>query len=331
MSESRPSVLITGANGFVGARLSRTFISAGYDVLAGVRETANVSTLDSLDVTFRYGDITHYDGIPEVVSGVDYIIHNAGVVKAKSDEMFTAVNVNGVRNVCRATAEHNPKVKRLVLISSLAASGPSQNGRPVREDDTPHPVTTYGQSKLAGEQAAMEYTDSLPIIALRPSGVYGPGDKEVFSFFESLNRHIRPYIGDSSRKLQLVHVDDLCQSVLAACERDVESGRTYHIAEPRAYSLREMIDILQDASGRWALPLYVPSGIFRVIAAVSEGVFRVVGATPMLTREKAGELLAEWEVDVTRAKQELAFEATIPFAQGAKETFAWYRQEGWLK
>jgi nucleoside-diphosphate-sugar epimerase len=92
-----------------------------------------------------------------------------------------------------------------------------------------------------------------------------------------------------------------------------------------------MIDILQDASGRWALPLYVPSGIFRVIAAVSEGVFRVVGATPMLTREKAGELLAEWEVDVTRAKQELAFEATIPFAQGAKETFAWYRQEGWLK
>ncbi len=330
MSESRPSVLITGANGFVGARLCRTFVAAGFDVFAGVRKTADLCALDGLAVTFRHGDIMCLDGLGRVVEEVDYVVHNAGIVKAKSEAAFMAVNVDGVRNVCEAVAAHNLSVKRMVLMSSLAAGGPSVDGRPVREEDTPHPVTTYGRSKLAGEQVAMSFADRLPLVILRPSGVYGPGDREVFSFFESLNRHIRPYIGDSSRKLQLVHVDDLCRAVLAACKRDIPSGRIYHIAEPRAYSLREMISILQKACGRWAVPLHVPSGVFRLIAAISEGVLRLVGATPMLTREKAGELLAEWEVDVTRAEKELGFVAQIPFEQGAAETFAWYRREGWL-
>jgi nucleoside-diphosphate-sugar epimerase len=330
MPESRPSVLITGANGFVGARLCRAFASAGYQVCAGVRRTADVSALDRQAVVLRYGDITQSEDLREMVCEVDYVVHNAGIVKAKSRDVFTAVNVEGVRNVCRAVAEHNPQVKRLVLISSLAACGPSLAGRRVREDDPPHPITPYGRSKLAGEEAAMTFIGELPLVVLRPSGVYGPGDKEVFAFFQSLNRHIRPCIGDTSRKLQLVHVDDVCRASLAACTSAVEPGRVYHIAEPRAYSLKEMIDILQRACGRWAIPLYMPSGLFRVISAISEGVFRAVGATPMLTREKAGELLAEWEVDVTRAREELGFVAQVAFTRGAEETFAWYRRKGWL-
>lgn len=88
MNDSKQSVLITGANGFVGTRLCKKFLSENFHVIAGVRKSSDISSLDGLDITFRYGDITQPDTLVEMVAGVDYIIHNAGVVKAKKTQTF---------------------------------------------------------------------------------------------------------------------------------------------------------------------------------------------------------------------------------------------------
>ena len=330
MSHSKASILVTGANGFVGSRLCRTFLQHDYHVVASVRRTADLSLLDDLDVEFRYGDLSSVEGLTPVVAGVDFVIHNAGVVKARRAETFFAVNDTGVKNVMEALQQRNPDVKKAILISSLAAAGPSADASPISEADEPRPITTYGKSKLAGERTALGYADRLHVVALRPPGIYGPGDKEIFSFFETVNKGIKPVVGDPDRKIQLVHVDDLCRAAVMAVEHNTVSGEAYFIAENRAYTMQELVTILAQASGKRGVWLKVPGSLFKLIAFFSEFAFRIVNATPMLTREKAGELLASWEIDTTKAKQTFGFESTIDFPQGARETFDWYRREGWL-
>jgi nucleoside-diphosphate-sugar epimerase len=234
-------------------------------------------------------------------------------------------------SLCKAIAENNPNVKKVIYISSQAAAGPSTEGSPVTESDIPHPITTYGESKLAGEKAALSYTDKYHVVAVRPPGIYGPGDKEIFSFFQTVYRGIKPHFGDINRRLQLVHVDDLAYGVFLALTRQTESGHAYFIAEDRSYSMAELIGILQQACGRKAIALPIPGMLFRGVAALSEFGGKMIGRTPMLTREKARELLASWEISTKKAKQAFGFEARISFEQGAKETFEWYLRQGWLK
>lgn len=324
------SVLITGANGFIGSRLCALFLKEGFPVYAGVRKNADLSMLKGLAVEYRYGDVTDPMGLLAMVTGVDYVIHNAGIVKAKSAARFFAVNADGTRNLLEAVAKHNPNIKRFVLVSSMAAVGPSRDGKPLSEETAPNPVTVYGQSKLAGERACAEFAEKIPLSIVRPHGVYGPGDKEALSFFQIANSHIKPLFGRTNRMMQMVHVDDVCRGVLKATLASVKSGSAYAIAESRAYTLREMVTLLEQASGKQGFPLYVPGPVFKVIAAISEMVCKMIGKTPMLTRDKADELLGSWEVSTEKARRELGFESQVSFAQGARETFAWYREHGWI-
>ncbi|PWB71214.1 hypothetical protein C3F09_08120, partial [candidate division GN15 bacterium] len=321
---------ITGANGFIGSRLCALFLKEGFTVYAGVRKTADLSQLQGLAVQYRYGDVTDPASLPAMVTGIDYVIHNAGIVKAKSRAQFFAVNAEGTRNLLQAVAAHNPSIKRFVLVSSMAAVGPSRDGKTLTEETTPSPVTVYGQSKLAGERVCAEYVEKIPITIVRPHGVYGPGDKETLSFFQMANRRMRPLLGNTRRKMQMVHVDDVCLGVLKATIADMKSGSAYAIAENRAYTYEEMVGLLEEASGKKGIPLYVPGAVFKLIAAMSGTVARLIGKAPMLTRDKADELLGSWEVSTEKARRELGFESQISFARGARETFAWYREHDWL-
>lgn len=331
MSKSKLSILITGANGFVGSRLCRLFTDNGFHVIAGVRKTANLSLLESIDVEFRYGDVTDPSSLPAMVSGVDYIIHNAGIVKAKKTKTFYEVNEKGALSLIEATIKHNPDIKKILYISSLAAAGPSLDGKPITESDQPHPISEYGKSKLAAEVALLPFLDKIPIIILRPSGIYGPGDKEIFTFFDTVNKGLKSIVGDPDRRIQIVHVDDLCRAVLLALESETTTGDAFFIAEKESYSMRELVNILAKSSGRKCITLRIPGFVFRIIAVFSEFIFKLVGATPMLTREKARELLASWEVSTEKAFNAFEFRSEISFKDGSKETYKWYRENGWLK
>jgi len=330
VTDTGASVLITGANGFVGSRLCAHLIRQGYRVVAQVRQSSNLRLLRNLDVEYRYCEFAEPDTPPEVVAGVDFIVHNAGVTKARRKETFFIVNEQGTRNLLQAVEKHNPDVRRIVHVSSVAAAGPSTPGRPMSESDPPHPITTYGESKLAGERAALSFAERLPVVVVRPPAVYGPGDRGILSVFKAVHLHLKPLIGDGRRKLQLIHVDDLCVGIERSLRAEISSGNVYFTAEKDAYTYRELIDLMVAAGGRWSVPLILPAPLFRVITAVTEFAFRAVGATPRLTREKTRELNAWWEMDVGRACRELGFESRIAFADGARQTFEWYLNQGWL-
>ena len=330
MPSEAASVLITGANGFVGARLCHRFLQEGFRTIAGVRRSSNLKSLEGLNLEYRYGDVTDADSLPEMVRGVDYIVHNAGLVKARRSETMFLVNEGGTIRLMEAIEKHNPKVRKVIYISSLAAAGPVREGRPVTEDAPPQPITTYGRSKLVGEKAALSCANKFTVVALRPPGIYGPGDKEIFSFFQTVYRGLKPMIGDPDRMLQLVHVDDLCRGVFLALAADSVKSGTYFVAEDRAYAMSELVNLLQQACGKGGITLRLPGGLFRAVAGISEVAFKAFGGTPMLTREKADELLASWEVTTDKARQDFNYRSRIPFAEGARETYAWYLRNGWL-
>ncbi|UCE24659.1 MAG: NAD-dependent epimerase/dehydratase family protein [Candidatus Zixiibacteriota bacterium] len=330
MSPEKPSVLITGANGFVGSRLCRTFLENGFEVIAGVRKTASLAQLEGLDITYRYGDVCMPETLPGMVTGVDYIVHNAGVVKVKRNERFFEVNEGGTRALFDAIARHNPGVRKVIYVSSLAAAGPSKPGAPRQESDPPIPLTAYARSKLAGETAALSFSDRFSVVAVRPSGVYGPGDRENFAFFLALSLRVKPLIGKTGRKIQLVHVDDLCRGIYLAVTTSTPSEAVYFIAEDRSYTMKELIRIIRQVVGKAAVPLYIPAAPFKVIAAFSQRILKLFNVTPMLTPEKADELLGSWEVSTARARDELGFQSSIAFEEGARQTFEWYKKEGWL-
>lgn len=324
------TVTITGANGFIGSRVCRLLAASGYNIRIVCRKTSDLKLLADVPFTKIIADITDPDSLPQAVTNTDYIIHLAGLVKAKTTDDYFRVNHRGTVNLLNAVKNHNLSLKKFVLVSSLAAFGPSGE-HPRREDDTPNPLTAYGRSKLAGEEAARAYMDIIPITVVRPPGVYGPGDTEIFTLFDIVNRGFKPYMKGGHNKIQMIYVDDLYAAITLAMESTESRGRAYQVADTQAHSSREMLDCIAELLGKKGIGITIPGWLLNFIALLSELYFKLIGQTPHFSREKVRELTTNWELDVSRAKEEIGFSAAVDFKTGAAQTIDWYRREGWLK
>ena len=329
-------ILVTGANGFIGSRLCAYLQSNGEQVIAQVRKSSNQELLHCIDIEKRFGDVTDSASLEPMMRDIDVVIHNAGIVKAKQEQEFWKVNVDGTANVIDAIKKSGRSV-HLILISSLAAIGPSR-GVPLDESSPMLPVTAYGESKRDAETVANKAAPFMQVTILRPSGVYGPGDRESFTLFQAVARGFKPILGNPDRKIQLIHVDDLVRAILNAAKlpllTDEAPCRTYHLADAEPYTMRQLFDQLDevnaDMTGKRAMTIQIPAGLLRGIAQISKTMLTLFGQTPMLTPRKAAELLGSWEVATSRAEAELGFRSAISFRDGARTTFAWYRQKGWI-
>ena len=143
-------ILLTGASGFLGSHIAEQLDQQGADVRALVRPTSDTRFLEGLEhVTLVAGALSDKDSLLAAVEGVDGIIHAAGLVKARRPADFHRTNGQGTANLLDAAKQNAQGIQRLVLVSSLAVMGPSEDGRPLPADASPNPVPHYGRSKLA--------------------------------------------------------------------------------------------------------------------------------------------------------------------------------------
>ncbi len=324
------TVLVTGANGFIGSRVCQLLVASGYAVRIICRQTSDLSLIQDIPYAKFIGDITDPDTLGAAVSGVDYIIHLAGLVKAKTEAAFFRVNQYGTLCLLNAVKNNNLDLKKFVLISSVAASGPASD-IPRKESDPPAPITTYGRSKLAGEEATRPFRDLIPIAVVRPPAVYGPGDQAILTVFDVVNKGLRPYMAGGNNRVQMVYVDDLARGIKAAMESDRSAGETYFIADTQSYSVREMMDIIGRLLDKKGIGITIPMWLLKIIAFFSETFFKMIGRTPMFSRQKVRDLTTDWKLDVSKARDHLDFETAVDFPEGARITIEWYRREGWLK
>lgn len=317
-------ILITGATGFVGSHLVEALAARGERARALVRATSDTSLLERHGIELVVGSLGDEASLRRAVAGVDTVLHLAAATRALDEHTFNRVNAEGTRKLA-AAAHAEGGGAHLVYLSSMAAVGPAR-GRPVRPDDEPRPLTAYGRSKLAGERALLE--TAVDAAVLRAPAVYGPGDRDLLTFFRLARLGILPTVGPADRLLQLVHVTDLATAMLAAADTRAEG--TYHVAEPRAYTWNAVLERVAAAVGREGVRVRVPGAVLRMAAAISEGVARLTRSPVIFDRDKAKELMAEWLCDTAAARHELGFETSFSLAEGLQETADWYREHGWL-
>jgi len=324
-------VFLTGANGFVGSHLAHALIAQGHRVRALVRPQADRTRVADLDIEWVKGNLDDHDALRRGCQGAAWVIHAAGRVKAPDLAAYMRANCTGTANLVEALLDAAPGLERLVYVSSLAAGGPTRTGQPRTEDDPDAPLTPYGKSKLAGEQAVMAHADRLPVVSIRPPAVYGPGDTEILGFFKAVRWHIKPVFGHRPQRLSLVHVGDLVQGILAACQSPAAPGEAFYIAEDRHYTLTELENHIQTALETWAMRVRIPRVLLMSIAWCARLVGSIGGFTPSLNPDKARDFLeSDWTCSTAKAGRSLGYRSQIPFARGAQETVIWYRQKGWL-
>lgn len=331
--------LLTGGSGFIGQNLARLLISRGHTVRALVRRTSVRAELEKAGATFAEGDLNTGDGLTEALSGVDVVLHLAGMTKARTEDEYFRCNGEGTRRLAEALSLQE-KPARLVYCSSLSAAGPASVGRPLRESDEPRPVSIYGRSKLAGELSVRQYADKVPSVIVRPPIVYGPADKEFLpSVIPMAKFGVYLKSGLGPKRFSLIHVDDLCEGLYAAATKGQTLSATnpeqgvYFLTDGRdEYSWEEICTMLGQAMGQSRnviIPL--PDAVSYVAGLGSELVSRVRGTVPIMNRDKAGEMRQEaWTCTSQRAQKELGYAPAVQLAAGIQSTVAWYRKEGWL-
>lgn len=326
-------VLLTGGSGFLGSHVAEQLSLAGDEVVALVRKSSSVRFLESLDrVSFAYGAVEDRSAVREAMRGVDAVIHCAGLVKARDEGEFFRTNAGGTENLLDAARDVAPDLQRFVLVSSLAAIGPSVDGRPIPPDSSPKPVTKYGRSKLEAERIAIARKDELPVVVLRPPMIYGPRDSESFAFFQSVSRRFLPYLGDGKNTLSVIYAADAASACVRAISAEVPSGSAYFLEDGEVYVWREMLREIERAIGADALVrMSVPFPVFRAAAFASEKLGQLRGKAVMLTRDKANELAQQhWVCDGQSARGALGWEPKVKWPEGAKLAVDWYRSNGWL-
>lgn len=325
-------VLLTGATGFVGRHAAHALAARGHAVRCLVRPSTQAAGLESAGFSVVRGQVLDQASLEAAVPGAEVVVHVAGLITARSFSEMRRVNEEGVTRLAVACARAPVPPRRFVLVSSLAAAGPSRGGRPVREEDVPRPVSRYGLTKLLGERAAARaLPPSIPLTVIRPPAVYGPHDRGIFSFFEAASRGIRLRLGTRVRRISIVHGADLADALVRTAETGVAAGRTYFVADPQSHSLDDLLGRIAAAVGGRQLSLRVPEPLVRAAGALAEEVARWRRQAPLFSRDKATEFLQDgWVCDPSRAVRELGWRPARTLDEGLADTARWYREHGWL-
>ena len=328
MAEKKKA-LVTGANGFIGSHLAEMLVRRGWDVSCLVRRPSGLGWIETLQVRLVRGDCREKATLGPAVEGADYVFHLAGIIDALKWEDYYQANVLGTRNLLEACIERNPGLKKFIYVSSISAAGPSEKGRALTEDDPNRPVSDYGRSKLAAEEAVREFGHRLPFVIIRPPNVIGPRQKELREAIRLVKKRIKPLVGTGEPQTSLCFVRDVVEALILAAERPEADGRIYFLAYPRPYAWTEITDAIQEALGVRRILLKVPYRAQLLVASASEAAARLTGGKPGLTRMnvRAGRKYY-WIYDGSRIKKELGFEPGIGLKEAIRETVDWYRAHG---
>ena len=326
-------VLLTGGSGFIGSYVAEQLTSEGHTVRALVRPTSDKRGLEQLPrIEFVGGAIEDRATLDAAVKGVDAVVHVAGIVKARKPQDFFITNTEGTKHLLDAALKAVPMPRRFVYVSSLAAVGPSPDGKPVADDAEPRPVTIYGKSKLEAERAVLAAKDRIPVTVIRPPFVYGPRDRETLAFYTSIKNGVLPVLGDGTNTLSVVYGADCAAALCRAATTVGPSGRTYFVEDGGVYVWREALAEIEKALGKRAFVRFgLPLGVVKVAAAATQAWGKVTNTAQMLTLDKVNELKARhWVCSGEGARKELGWAPKTDWAHGVVEAVRWYRKAGWL-
>ncbi|MCU0275317.1 MAG: NAD-dependent epimerase/dehydratase family protein [Acidobacteria bacterium] len=322
------NILVTGGTGFVGRHLIAALEEGGGNRLhALVRDSHRFAASSfSAAVAPLRGDLFTSEPFPE---DIDTVFHLAAVTKAATPGEFRRVNVEGTRALLEKLKPLK-KLQRVVLLSSLAAAGPTRGNDPLREDMTAAPISLYGRSKLAQEEMVATHCPA-PYVILRAPIVFGPGDMDMLDAFRFAARGIMPLLGRRARRYSLIYVKDLARAMVAVafgpCRNEI-----FYAANPDAVEWRELLEQAARLLGRGKTrKIVIPEALGRILAEFSEQRMRILGKKAIFNRDKFSEMKHPvWVCSAAKIEAMLHFQPRFPLLAALQETIGWYREQGFL-
>jgi dihydroflavonol-4-reductase len=320
-------VLVTGATGFVGSHLVEALRRRDAEVTALVRSPGKAAALGRQGVRLVTGDLHDRAALESATRGQAIVFHVAGLVAARDEAGFLQANRDGTANLLETAGRAG--VGRFVLVSSMAAGGPSSAGRPLTGTEPPRPVTAYGRSKLAAEELVR--ASQVPWTILRPPMVYGPRDREVLRVFRLARLGLGPVFGDGTQELSAVHGADLARALVASATSERAARRLYYACYPESFTSAAFVAAVGDAVGRPVKVIRIPLRLGAAVLAVTGAVARLAGTSTILTADKANEFFqVAWTGDPRSLMAETGWTPEFDIRSGLADTCQWYRSAGWL-
>jgi nucleoside-diphosphate-sugar epimerase len=252
----------------------------------------------------------------------------AGAVRALDYAGFLRVNADATEGILRACSEAAVSPERFVLVSSVAACGPGSADEPITERSVAKPVSEYGRSKLEAERRALEFADAIELVIARPTAIYGPRDRETLPLFRLARYGVVPAFAGRQQVHNLCHVEDIAEGIALAGEARVGSGDVFLLGAAEEHTMEEVAQILCQQFDRTATLLRMPRGLLYSAASVSEVLARLARRPAMLNRQKVQELVSSWRLDISAARQRLAYDPRWSLERGLADTVSWYRNHG---
>ena len=328
-------ILITGASGFIGSFIVEEAIRQGFETWAAVRGSSSKAYLQDERIHLIELNLSSEEQLTEQLRPhqFDYVVHAAGVTKCADKRDFYRINTEGTQNLVRALQRLEMPLKRFVYISSLSVFGAIREQQPyeeIRETDTPQPNTEYGRSKLEAEKW-LDTLKGFPYVVLRPTGVYGPREKDYFLMAQSIKQHTDFAVGYQQQDITFVYVTDVVQAVFLAMEKG-KTGRKYFLSDGEVYQSTTFSDFIHEELGRpWWIRITAPVWLLRAVTFVGEYIGRMTGKVSALNNDKYNILRQRnWRCDIQPAVSELGYRPQVKLQEGVRRSIKWYKENGWL-
>ena len=319
MNSYMSSILVTGANGFVGSALCATLVQHGHDVRGGVRRSDVV--LNAKISRATVGEINSQTDWSAALAGVDAVIHLAARVHVMNEtsidplEEFRRANVYGTEHLARTAAAHG--VKRLIFVSSIKVNGEETiGGNSYTELDVNSPQDPYGVSKVEAEQALHRVAKEtgLEVVIVRPPLVYGPGVKGNFErMLKVLSKGIPLPLASVKNLRSMIYVENLVDALRVCAIHPAAVGKTYLLSDGDDISTPDLLRQLALAMGK-------PARLFPFPVALLKLAGKLLGKSEEIVR-----LLGSLQMDSGKIRRELNWQPPYTLQQGLQATAEWYQ------
>ena len=324
-------VLVTGATGFTGGHLARALAGRGYDVGALVRDVARARDLASSGVRLEQGDLRDRASLTRATANVDVVYHVAAIYRQAGlpRDAYHAVNAVAVKDIIEAAAANG--VRRVVHCSTVGVHGDVEHP-PANEDAPLGPGDVYQETKLEGERFAREAAARLGIevTIVRPTGIYGPGDRRLLKLFRGVARRRWVTLGSGEIYYHLTYIDDLVEGFRLCGEHEAAANRTYILAGGEVTTVNALVQIVADVARVPAPRLHLPVWPVWAMGAVCEAVCAPLGIEPPIYRRRVDFFTKSRAFDISRARHDIGYAPRVGLRDGISRTLDWYRAHGWL-
>jgi nucleoside-diphosphate-sugar epimerase len=323
-------ILVTGANGFVGAALSKKLLEQGENVRGLVREKSNLSILHNLNLKTVIGSLEDFKSLKTAVNNIHTVYHVAAAVLDWGPwDYFHKVNVEGTRNLLKASIEAG--VKRFIYISTVEVH--SFIGEQNMDESSPQFPTRfpYCQSKREAEDVVMSFHRHGKIIAtiVRPGHVYGPGDHaSLLRMVNLLKQGTLAYIRGGRSLGAFTYIENLVDGIILAGTKKRAFGEIYIITDGIKLTWREYFEKLTKAMYISKPKISINIHFAYLLASILEFIYSTfkINSRPLITRYIVDHLKGDFHFCIDKAKRELGYHPRVTTDEAIQKTAKWYIQ-----